>query len=380
MRNIVIVSAVPISETIISNRLLPFFSELQKKNFTISLVCPESVGNNRNLPEFVKLHEVEVDATRIKSFVKRAVKEAASVISLLQKAREVKSNVYLLMMPSMFFAFLSPWYLRKQHVFLDIRDLTWQYLSSKSLLQRLSKQIFAAWFSLSIGFFKGVSVSNETELLYLKALRQRKNSSPPLLVSNGISKKQFDMLQGLQKAEQHNVVYIGNVGLAQNLETLVSAASCLPHVRFQVVGAGVDLERVQEVAAKKQADNVEFVGRVNWERVSDYYNNAHILYAQLTQDYASAMPSKLYEYLATGKYIIYGGQEQAANILTGFEHNAVIPPENEQALVQAINAALADEKSFEICAENQQKIEKLFIREDAAQLLVAEIERSLALG
>src|SRR5690554_2707992 len=93
----------------------------------------------------------------------------------------------------MFLSFLSPLYLHKEAVFLDIRDLTWEYLSEKNLLQRASKQLFRFLFQLTINFYRLVSVTNTTELVYVE--RRWKGNRPLLLVANGISLRQFNRLE-----------------------------------------------------------------------------------------------------------------------------------------------------------------------------------------
>ena len=47
----------------------------------------------------------------------------------------------------------------------------------------------------------------------------------------------------------------------------------------------------------------------------EIYTDSDILYAQLKKEFEGAVPSKLYEYLSTGKFIIYGGLGEALNLL-----------------------------------------------------------------
>lgn len=368
MKSLTLVSSVPITEPVVRNRLVPFFMQFNQQGFSINFVCPASQGNAELLPSYVKLSEVALDYTKPQSFIKRAIREMRDVSQLLAVAKNNKADYYLLTMPSMFIAFLAPWKLRKQKVFLDIRDLTWEYLSNKSFTQRLAKKIFAAWFKSSLNFFKGICVTNTTEMNYVLPLW--KGQLKPELVTNGISQAQYKKLQGLKPAAQKNIVYIGNVGLAQNLETFVQAAKLLPEINFQIVGSGIDLERVQQIAQQEQVENVEFVGRVSWDEVRNYYDEAHILYAQLTPDYAGAMPSKLYEYLATGKYVVYGGQGQATEILANFEHNQVVLPNDVEALAGTFNQVLKDKASTLINEANQVQIKDKYIREKAAERFI----------
>ena len=129
------------------------------------------------------------------------------------------------------------------------------------------------------------------------------------MLPNGVSKEQFDRLSILKqsKSERPAVCYIGNIGLAQNLTLLVDVAIRCPEADFLIVGGGNDFNRVLRYAKDKNAKNVLLTGRVSWDIIPSYYERADILFAQLGFDYQGAMPSKLYEYLASGKFIVYGG-------------------------------------------------------------------------
>src|SRR5690606_2470613 len=130
---------------------------------------------------------------------------------------------------------------------------------------------------------------------------------------NGVAKYQFQALSSLDTCitspqREHNkrpvISYIGNVGLAQDLTTFVQAARRLPHIEFNIVGTGTDFKRIEEEVKRHATPNINLWGSVSWEEIPGVYTISDILYAQLTYDYSRAMPSKLYEYLSTGRFII----------------------------------------------------------------------------
>ncbi|WP_157980761.1 glycosyltransferase [Aliidiomarina taiwanensis] len=370
VKEIAIISSVPLSEPVSRNRLVPFCNLFIEKGLSVSLICPKSDPNSHAHPAGVNLIEVSIESDKPKSFFKRAIKEASDAATLLKVAKAQKADAYLPSMPSMFLAFLPPFYLPKKCSFIDIRDLTWEYLSDKSFLQRLSKNAFRFLFKRTINFYQLVAVTNSVEFAYVNAVR--KGVKPTLLVSNGITKEQFDKLQTTLPAnnDKLTVTYIGNVGIAQNLETLVGAAKQLPEVQFRIIGAGIELDKVSYMVRESKLSNVELTGRIPWDSVKDYYNSTDVLYAQLTSDFAGAMPSKLYEYLSTGKYIIYGGEGQAAEKLGEFNNNQVIPPNDANALVEAIKAVKECGEINKLSKQNRQQIEEHYIRENTARKLI----------
>lgn len=372
-KKVVLVSSDSLAQPVTRNRLIPFMSVLKTKGVSVSFVCPAAADNHEYLPADVELIEVPMDARRQVNFFFRTIQEIRNARVLLKATRKAGADVYLLSIPSMFLAFLSPIYLRSRTNFLDIRDLTWEYLSSKNIVYRVSKAFFRLCFRWSLNSFKAVCVTNPTELDYVQ-LKWR-GVGLPLLVTNGISREQFDKLDGLEvsHSERLTISYIGNVGLAQNLETLLQAAHALPEFDFRIIGSGTDFERIKKLAGEMQLSNLVFTGRIPWGEVRAYYNSSDILYAQLTPDYSGALPSKLYEYLATGKHIVYGGQKQAAERLAEFEHNSVILPCDAEALVATLRKLALQPSCKELHLGNRQKVEREYIREDAAEQLVGTL-------
>lgn len=377
VKTVVIISSVPLSEPVSRNRLVPFCNLFLEERINVSLVCPKSESNTHAHPAGVSLIEVELETNKPESFIKRAIKEANDVAALLKAAKAQEADAYLPSMPSMFLAFLSPLYLPKKRSFIDVRDLTWEYLSDKSFLQRLSKRVFRFLFKVSINFYQLVAVTNTAELSYVNKVW--KGIKAPLLVSNGITQEQFNKLQSTQPAnnEKLTVTYIGNIGIAQDLETLVEAAKQLPNVLFKIVGAGIEHEKIEKIILTYGISNVELTGLVSWDSVKHYYDSTDVLYAQLTPDFSGAMPSKLYEYLSTGKYIIYGGQGQATRQLQEFRNNEIIEPCDVEALVKAIKKAALKEDISTISIENREKIKQQFIRENTAKKLIDAIKKEL---
>jgi len=362
------------TEPVVRNRLFPFFETLIQQGYKVRCVCPQSDFSTEQLPEGVTLDCVGIDFVKPNSFVKRAIKEARDVASLLKHAGKLSSDVFLVTLPSMFLAFFAPYYLRKRKVVMDVRDLSWEYLSDTSLVQRLAKRFFRLLFKRSAHFFPLITATNSTEVDYLQRITDKQKL---LHVSNGIRREQFSELKKItgSKEQRFTVSYIGNMGLAQQLTTLVEAARELPAIQFNLVGAGIDEPRIKDLIQKYKLQNITLTGRVTWQKMLFYYNASHVLYAQLAPEYSGAMPSKLYEYLSTGKAIVYGGQGQAVKTLNEFENCFVVSPCNTSALVTLLIRLQSAPGDLQLSESNQTKIEECYIREDAAKLMVAETDK-----
>lgn len=144
-------------------------------------------------------------------------------------------------------------------------------------------------------------------------------------MSNGITQVQFDEIQKeltpriKAKGDPWVMTYVGNVGIAQNLGTFIEAIKDFESFELVIVGDGNDYQRLRDLVEKKGISNVKLIGRVPIDRVFEFYKNTDFLWAKLDPNYLSAVPSKLYEYLATGKPLIYSGKGAAIELLNKFE-------------------------------------------------------------
>jgi glycosyltransferase involved in cell wall biosynthesis len=199
------------------------------------------------------------------------------------------------------------------------------------------------------------------------------------MVPNGISAKQFEVLSGVGKKERKEndpvvVSYVGNVGLPQNLLVLLQVAEKMPDLIFNIVGTGEDIERVRAYKNKHHIPNIHLLGRVNWENIPEIYSSTDILYAQLTPDFSGALPSKLYEYLSTGKFFVYGGEGQAPEFLKKFDGHLVVPPDSPNALMHAIEETVRSERHKLSSEGNIECIRKNYLRETNAGKWFDKIE------
>jgi lipopolysaccharide/colanic/teichoic acid biosynthesis glycosyltransferase len=101
------------------------------------------------------------------------------------------------------------------------------------------------------------------------------------------------------------VMHSGNVGLSQNLETLIDAANLLrPYADLVVaiVGDGVKRSALEEKVQSLGLSNVLFFPYQPKERLTESFGTADVFIVSLKQNLAGyIVPSKLYGILAAGK-------------------------------------------------------------------------------
>jgi colanic acid biosynthesis glycosyl transferase WcaI len=142
------------------------------------------------------------------------------------------------------------------------------------------------------------------------------------------------------------VGYVGNIGLAQGLTTLLDAAEALRDspVKFILVGEGTDKVRLRKLARIRGLVNVEFPDGVPRERVASILASCHALLLILRRDplFEITIPSKLYEYMAAGKPIICSVGGEAASLVAASECGLLVEPSDGAALAGAVQRLMED--------------------------------------
>ncbi|MBN1318945.1 MAG: glycosyltransferase family 4 protein [Anaerolineales bacterium] len=141
--------------------------------------------------------------------------------------------------------------------------------------------------------------------------------------------------------DRFNVMYIGNVGVAQALGVVLDAATQmndLPDVQFVIIGDGIEYEQLVQQARQASLDNVLFLGSRPQNQAAAYSAFADVLLMHLkaNPEYAITIPSKTYAYLATGRPILAAMCGDAADLIQKHNAGLVVPPENPRALADAV--------------------------------------------
>lgn len=373
IKKIVLVCGYPLSETVVRNRWLPIIRMLERGNVRVVVVAP---GVERPSFDFDCLEYIGVESMpKTRGFLLRALREWRTARRLIKVAGGMQKDLMIVSIPSMFCLICMQREIKPTQTALDIRDLTWEYLPT-DFFYWIMKQLLKLSVKAKIKYFDYISFTNESERTYLHS-KFKLPMERLIFLPNGISRavfKQLSFSPGFSSAQQQvRVSYIGNVGLAQNLRTLLAAAAVLRDIQFYIVGDGIDLHNIKRLCVFRELRNVLIVGKVDVTEVADWYVKTDILYAQLSASYVTAMPSKLYEYLATGKRIIYGGSGHPLSMLRDFENYVVIPPDDAEALTAELRRTLA-KGDFRVHSERNRKlIKERFLRENNSRLYLQKL-------
>ncbi len=137
------------------------------------------------------------------------------------------------------------------------------------------------------------------------------------------------------------IVFAGNLGAAQSLETVVQAARELrdePNLRFVLVGSGSRLAWLESEKRSLGLDNLILPGRFPMSVMPLIFENASALLVTLSDRdiFSQTIPSKIQAYLAAGKPILASLNGEGARVVVEAGAGLASPAEQVPALVQNI--------------------------------------------
>jgi len=150
-------------------------------------------------------------------------------------------------------------------------------------------------------------------------------------------------------ADRFVVMHSGNVGHAQDLDTLIRATTLLrdlDDLRVPIIGTGARLSELVALAAVLEADKVEFLEFQPRELLSETLTAADIHVVGLARGLAGyVVPSRLYGVLAAGRPVIAAAEEgsETAQLVRDAQCGIVVPPGDALQLANVIRAAHAGE-------------------------------------
>lgn len=154
--------------------------------------------------------------------------------------------------------------------------------------------------------------------------------------------------EGFDPDDAFRVLFAGNMGAAQQLDTVIDAAARLrpehPHCAFYFMGGGIDKDRLAERARALGLSNVRFLPRVPLQDVQRFLAAADALLVHLTDEplYRITIPSKTQAYLYAGRPILMGVAGDAADIVRQADAGYVFPPGDSDALAESVRRLIAD--------------------------------------
>ncbi len=203
------------------------------------------------------------------------------------------------------------------------------------------------------------------------------------VVENGVETDLFapesidanlSLRQQLDAEGKFLVCYVGTMGMAHGLETLLDAADQLrhenPNVLFLLVGEGAEKERIKAIAQSRGLSNVRFLDQQPREKIPAIISasDACVVLLKKTEVFKTVIPTKMLEFMSCARPVILGVEGQAQKIVEEAEAGIVIEPENSRALAHAIGRLAGDPSLGDTLGTNGRKyIARRFSRRQTAE-------------
>lgn len=187
----------------------------------------------------------------------------------------------------------------------------------------------------------------------------------------------YDAIPPKAPGSGFHVMFAGNVGTAQSVETIVEAARILAdhsEITFHIVGDGIALERCEERA--RGLSNIVFHGRHPAEAMPDFFAMADAMLVTLQNQpgFSFTLPAKVQAYMAAGRPIIGAVSGETARVITEAQCGVSSPPEDAPALAANILALSRQPETLSRYGENARRYYRTYF---SKQSFVDRLEQAL---
>jgi glycosyltransferase involved in cell wall biosynthesis len=170
-----------------------------------------------------------------------------------------------------------------------------------------------------------------------------------------------------------NILYAGNIGEGQGLQSILPdvAKRLEGRVRFTVIGDGGRRAALADALKVAGVNSVDLYGPVPRAQLFEHYAKADLLFLHLNNfpAFLKVLPSKIFEYAATGKPVLAGVGGYAAKFISeNIAGSAVFAPCEVDGMVSAIDALLADP-----VATDREVFRKTYARESIMDRLAQDV-------
>ena len=183
--------------------------------------------------------------------------------------------------------------------------------------------------------------------------------------------------------------YIGTIGMAHGLETLVEAAEIIQNtqnpesgnIKILILGDGARKEALKQLAKDKNLENLIFIDTVSKAEVADYWSLLDVSIIHLKRDplFEKVIPSKLFECMAMGIPVIHGVPGESSEIVNRLGVGKVIIPEIPKIMASEILKFAVDSQGLKKIKQVAIKVSADFDRENLARILLCVIKENIAL-
>ncbi len=178
---------------------------------------------------------------------------------------------------------------------------------------------------------------------------------------------------------QFIILYAGNMGIAQGLDTVLKAAEILKEsssIKFVLIGEGAEKVRLQNYKKEKKLENVLILDSRAKQELNGFYAAADLCLVILKDHplFEITIPSKLFDCLAMNKPILLGLGGESKEIVESLNAGLFFEPENPESLANVVIEATSNPEIMDLLEKDVRskmllKYNRQELSKDLAQLL-----------
>ncbi|MBL7136972.1 MAG: glycosyltransferase family 4 protein [Candidatus Marinimicrobia bacterium] len=274
---------------------------------------------------------------------------------------------------------------KRTPIIIDLRDL---WPESAIVLGELKSRIlvsFGRWlekkvykianrFFLAVPGFRGYLRNNFSFMC----------DKPTHDLLNGVSEEFIRCVDKYRSVvtEEFTVLYSGNIGLAQGLETVLEAAYRLKNkpIYFKIIGDGTQRLELEKMSREMKLNNIQFIDPQHREDLIHSIQSSSICLVPLVDSllFRNAIPSKLFEYMACNKPVIVGISGEVESIIEESNGGICVNPQDSDALANTIlDYYENDSITKKVGQSGGAYVRKFFIKEELLDSALKEIGDNL---
>jgi colanic acid biosynthesis glycosyl transferase WcaI len=232
---------------------------------------------------------------------------------------------------------------------------------------------------LELSYYRRATLVTGTADEIVSSVRQR-SRTPAEVITNGVDIDRFgpqyadEEARSLMRTDGRvTFVYAGVMGVAQGLDRILDVSERvrdLSQVQFVLIGEGAERESLKRRVNVEKLYNVQVLGPQAKERIPALLAAADGVFNVLKFSIPGAVPSKIYEAMATGLPILFGGEGEGARRILEANAGIVAPYCDITALEHGIRK-LATEPALRKHFGNAGRLaaEKLYSRKEITRRL-----------
>jgi glycosyltransferase involved in cell wall biosynthesis len=388
-----------------SFRVLDHAREWLKDGHEVTVVtCVPNFPHGRTFPGYRNggYQEEVIDGVRVirlfsymapnRGVVRRILDNLSFAVSVAAFARRFPDHdVILATSPPLFVALAGSWLarIRRRPWVFEVRDL---WPASVKAVGAMSSGL-SPFEKLEMSLYRSADrIVSLTEAFRLDMVARGIPREKIDVVTNGVDTERFspeavtfDARERLGLPQSAFVAgYIGTVGMAHGLETLLDAAELLmsePNIRMLIMGEGAERPRLEEAAEQRRLSNVVFQDFVPQDDVSAYIAALDVGVVHLRPDpvFLTVIPSKIFEFMAMRVPMVYAVEGESAQIVANAAAGVCVPSGGARRVADEI---LALSRAPELCAQmgrrGQQTVTREYSRHTKARLVIQSLHRAIA--